>query len=54
VIQLLTLGISLICSDKVKSEKSISDEATKNLIAQPLRAPKKKKAKTAAPAETKA
>ncbi|KAK1926455.1 peptidase M24, structural domain-containing protein [Papiliotrema laurentii] len=41
-------------ADKVKSEKSISDEATKNLIAQPLRAPKKKKAKTAAPAETKA
>jgi hypothetical protein len=54
---ILVLGVSrpagrkytfLISSDKVKSEKSISDEATKTLIAQPLRAPKKKNKKAAA------
>jgi len=34
-------------SDKVKSEKSIQDETLKGLLTQPLRAPKKKKAKAA-------
>jgi hypothetical protein len=40
------LGTLLIFSDKVQSEKSLDDEL-KNLIAQPLRAPKKKKNKAA-------
>lgn len=38
-------------SDKVKSSKEIKDEELKNLIASPLRAPKKKNKKTAAKTE---
>lgn len=44
---------SVIYSDKVSSSKSLQDEELKDLIAQPLRAPKKKK-KAAAQEETQA
>lgn len=44
---------SVIHSDKVSSSKSLQDEELKDLIAQPLRAPKKKK-KAAAQEETQA
>jgi hypothetical protein len=38
--------VSLTCSDKVSSEKSIQEETLKAQLTQPLRASKKKKAKT--------
>ncbi|ODN80428.1 DNA-binding protein, 42 kDa [Cryptococcus amylolentus CBS 6039] len=41
-------------ADKVSSSKSIEDQELKDLIARPLRAPKKKKKAAAAAAETKA